>query len=185
MKILRFCLLVTFLSFIAIEANAFQVSRGTIRKAEIFGIKFPNGESFYGNANKVVSISKQEYIAGPLLVTEVCIELDQSNLQVRIYNARTIPPSELSEISKKSLPEPLAKMAKSPYLAKRLDDSKKNEVSQQKVYKDYPTTTHARTLEFISPELDELNAFYNRIKSDFTLESKEPMNQKLYILEAK
>ena len=80
---------------------ALKIDDTTIRNPNRFGIQFPNGTAYYGAANKIVSISKQSFFvdASPVLVTEICIELDQSPLQVRIYNARIIGADTLGYLS--------------------------------------------------------------------------------------
>ena len=181
MKILNFLFLILLSSVSTLNLHALQVAT-TIVNPNNFGIKFPNGSQFYGNANKVVSISKQEFIVGPLLVTEVCIEFDQSPLQVRIYNSQTIPTDKVLTDANKKIPERLSTLARNPNLPKKIDKEMSNTTTQHKVYKDYPTTTHARTIEFIVPKLCELNAFFDKISDDFNRMGNQSMNKKIYIL---
>ena len=181
MKILKFLLLVLLFAITSLNSYALQ-TLSTIGNPNNFGIKFPNGTQFYGNANKVVSISKQEFIVGPLLVTEVCIEFDQSHLQVRIYNSRVIPADKTSETIKKKIPETLSAKINTPNVVKKFDKETANMTTQQNIYKDYPTTTHAKTLEFIVPNITELNAFFEKITDDFNKIGNQTMNKKIYIL---
>lgn len=181
MKILKFLIIAIMLAISSLNLYALQIST-TIVNPDNFGIKFPNGTQFYGNVNKVVSISKQEYIVGTMFVTEVCIEFDQSNLQVRIYNAKTITAEKITNTVNKKIPERLALLARNPNLASKNDKELDNTTSQQNVFKDYPNTTHARTIEFIVPKLCELNAFFEKISDDFNRIGNQAMNKKIYIL---
>lgn len=184
MKILNFLFVAVLFGVSALNLHALQIAT-TITNPNNFGIKFPNGSQFYGNANKVVSISKQEFIVGPLLVTEVCIEFDQSPLQVRIYNSQTIPAGKVLNDANNKVPERLSHLASNPNLVKsaeKIDKQLGKTATQQNVYKDYPTTTHARTIEFIVPNLNELNDFFEKISNDFNKMGNQSMNKKIYIL---
>lgn len=181
MKILNFVLIA--LLFIVSSQNLHALKiEPVIVNPNNFGIKFPDGTAFYGNANKVVSISKQEFIVGPLLVTEVCIEFDQSPLQVRIYHSRAIPAKKVGQDAKQKIPERLSMLAKTANIAKKVDDKLEDSTRQKNVYKDYPTTTHAKTLEFIVPNLTELDTLFQQISNDFNKISNQTMNKKIYIL---
>ena len=181
MKILKFLFIGLLIAISTSHLFALQVA-ATIVNPNNFGIKFPNGTQFYGNANKVVSISKQEYIVGTMLVTEVCIEFDQSHLQVRIYNAKTITAEKITDTVNKKIPERLSHLTKNPNVATKIDKELDNTTSQQNVFKDYPNTTHAKTIEFIVPKLSELNAFFEKISDDFNKIGNQAMNKKIYIL---
>lgn len=182
MKILKFAAYAA-LAFASQGLCAFSAQTGKIQHPKMFGISFADGGSYYALAEKVVSVSKQTYIAGPLFVTEVCIELDQSPLQVRIYNARAVPADKTAEAAAKKIPPEIAKQAAKSDILKRAEEKLSDIKTQQNVYKDYPATTHARTLEFVVADLGELESFYEKFSGDFAKIGGESLNKKIYTLE--
>ncbi len=185
MKILRFFLL-TISIILAQSVQVFaEVNKETIKDSKLFGIEFPDGTSYYGRVDKIISISKQQYLVGPLVVTEVNIELDNSRTQLRIYNSRAIP-SEMATALAIKKAEGVANYAPPiPDVLKKIDERAGNLAIQQKVYKDYPQTTHARTLEFIVTNIQELEKFYKQISSDFLKLNNESISKKIYIIKDK
>ena len=75
-------------AFAAISAGAVEIDNAAIKNKSKFGIVFPDNTSYYANADAVVSVSRQNYCAGPLEITEVVIDVLGSPSQVRIYCAR-------------------------------------------------------------------------------------------------
>ncbi len=186
MKIFNFLATAASVLLFAADSHALKIDPAAIENPNVFGIVFPNKTEFYGRADKVVSISKQEFIAGPLFVTEVCIELDQSPLQLRIYHSSALPIDKTSEAIQKQLPEKYRQYATPPEsIKKMLRENIQDANVQKSIYKDYPTTTHARTLEFIVTDLDELNEFFRKISDHFMNKAKEKINRKTYTLEGK
>lgn len=185
MNILKFAALAAVAAFSTQSALALKVS-DDIKNQNVFAVEFPEGTAFYGRADKLVSVSKQEFVAGPLFVTEVCLEFDRSPLQVRIYNSRALPSNAGVETLKKSLPDNLKQYATPPKgVPKLLDEKTKNTATQQFVYKDYPATTHARTLEFVVTDVDELNEFFKKVSAYFAKQEGEKINGKKFVLEDK
>ncbi len=199
MKIVNFSFVAFASLFLpALTADALTIDTETIKDARKFGINFPDGTSFYGNTNGVTSISRQEFIVGPLLVTEVSIDIAGSPTQVRIYHSRTIPADKVYDMQEGKLPEKLKPYAKVPDSIKaqiKKGEEKLENINVQKtVYKDYPATTHSRTLEFVVSDLEELETFYKRITADFIDKRTEDVPQpdvlrglgkKIYIIKDK
>ena len=155
-------------------ALALTTDDGTIKSKNIFGIEFPDGNSFFGVADHISNISKQTYIAGPLSVTEVSINLLAGTVQLRIYNARQIDSKGIGEQLAEKLPDNLKPYATMPNtiqqnspIASQAEEKIANALNQPLVVKDYPATTHAKTLEYIIPDLEELENFYNKLVSDY------------------
>ena len=144
---------------------ALKIDDTTIRNPNRFGIQFPNGTAYYGAANKIVSISKQSFFvdASPVLVTEICIELDQSPLQADALPAGLKPYANPPESVKKMIGNAAEKTSS----ANTLRDIRKN----------YPTTTHARTLEFVVEDIDELNELFDAMQSHFTGKPKSKLQK--------
>ncbi len=154
------------------QAFALQVKRGAFRSKEIFSVSMPDGTSFFGKENMIVSISLQKYRLEAFVLTEVNVQFLGENALIRIYNAT---PSNLADeifsAARSRLPKPLSEV--NPPIKDKLPVVKKAENAIKKstkvdfVSKNYPATTHAKTVEFVVPDLEELLAFYDQISSDF------------------
>ena len=159
-------------AFAAISAGAVEIDNAAIKNKSKFGIVFPDNTSYYANADAVVSVSRQNYCAGPLEITEVVIDVLGSPSQVRIYCARAADAAKTAErLAQEKLPEPLKPYAKTP-------DSRRERVSEAQklaagtsavpqIQKIFPATTNSRTIEFIVPSPEELDEFYTIFSNDF------------------
>lgn len=159
--------------FASVSASALTVSNSLSDKSK-FGIIFPDGTSIYGNAAAVSTISKQKYTSGPLVVTEVIIDMAGSPTQYRIYNIKSADPTEFYEkLSETKVPEELKAYTQTPdYLKQKAQESEVSKkltdfTSVPMVTKTYPVTTHAKTAEFIVEDINELEAFYKRFSEDY------------------
>ncbi len=166
---------------LAPHADAFQMTKKAIRNQGIFGIKVANTDmAFYGRADAILSISFQEYTTGSFIVTEVVVDMKDSNQQLRLYNAR--PPGtadvanrvnrasaansqnrglDPAQASKLPIPGPLAAI-----------ESKVNNVANNTtgdiVVKTYPTTTHAKTVEMVVSTKAELQMLFTKLTCLYT-----------------
>ncbi len=186
MKILRFFAF-TILILLASQTTtlALKVNCCYIQDSKLFGIQFPDGSSYYGYADSLVAVSKQRYMVGPLVVTEVNIELDSSPVQLRIYHSRALSSQNATALANKKAGVASNFVPQLPMVMDKIDAETKQLTTQQNVYKDYPTTTHARTLEFIVPNLEELEEFFKELHEHFIRKDKKIINQKTFILEKK
>lgn len=139
------------------HAFALQVdSEGSTNDA-IFGIEFPEASRvFYGHANRVQSISVQDYLTASFRVTELNI-VNQGSALLRIYYSRPLRPGELqkaladgaraggvpgaSSIMQSPTPPQVQALADR---AQGVADA----VTGTEVLKEYPTATHAHTVEY-------------------------------------
>ena len=155
-----------------LAAAAVTVDTSSIKNKARFGIEFPDNTSFYGNADMVVGVSRQTYTTGAVFVTEVVIDILGSPSQVRIYNARPVPNFAQAEgVVKNKLPESLKPYATAPDSVRRQLASTAEKLgdiaSIPVIQKVFPATTSSKTLEFVSPSLDELEKFYKLFVNDF------------------
>jgi hypothetical protein len=144
----------------AVPVQALSVHEGHFKNTQFFGIEIL-GEapvSFYGKAASIVSGSLQVYQAGPFVVTEVVIDFSGSPSQLRLYATEPISAEQVVEgvrsMTGRSIPVPGG--------FERLNDEAKKRSPAAQVYKDYPNTTHARTIELRVSDPQEIIAFYNR-----------------------
>lgn len=167
-------------------AQAFVIDNASIKNKRTFGIEFPDGTSYYGMANAICGISKQQYVVGGvMMITEVSIDMAGASTQIRIYHAKPIDSEALKKLRDK-LPQELKPYTETPKIVQeQLDraDAAMGKAGTPMVSKDYPMTTHAKTIEFVVDSLDEILLFYDRFSSDFTgkiqkLSSKNSENEK-------
>ncbi len=162
---------------------AFNVDKTTIKNPELFGIQFPDGTTFFGNARSVLSISIQSYIVmgSNAMMTEIVIDIAGSKSQLRIYNAQLLDNNYIAKIAKEKAPinnsayEKLVdNVNEKAENVKKVQNANFSKVLDLKnvVVKNYPNATHAHTLEYYIPDIDELYAFYDSITYDFTRTEK-------------
>ncbi|MDR2429350.1 MAG: hypothetical protein LBD14_00325 [Puniceicoccales bacterium] len=134
---------------------------------------------FYGRADRVLSVSFQEYTTGPLVVSEVVIDLEGANQLLRLYSARPVSPEEMARRSYEGVAAGAAEgtdMAAPPAeilpssggATAKLEAGGRAAVEKFNaglVVKTYPVTTHAKTAEFSVSSRKELLAFYNSFRS--------------------
>jgi hypothetical protein len=157
------------------------MTKKAIRNQGIFGIKVNNTDmAFYGRADAILSISFQEYTTGPFIVSEVVIDMKDSNQQLRIYNTR--PPGSADfanranrasaanaenrgldpkDASTLAIPAPLAA------IETKLSNVASNSTGDI-VVKTYPNTTHAKTVEMVVSSKAELQNLYARLIALYT-----------------
>jgi hypothetical protein len=160
-------------------ATAGAVKTTAIPNKGFFGIQI-NGtpQEFYGRVDHVISVSFQEYTTGPLIVSEVVVDMAESNQLLRIYSAR--PPSlddataranaavagattALPAGSGTLMPAMPTAPAQIADADKRFQDAA-GKAAAGLVVKTYPVTTHAKTVEFTVSTKEELLTFYSSFR---------------------
>ena len=163
------------------QAEAFQMTKKVIRNQGIFGIKIANTDmGFYGRADAILSISFQEYTTGSLIVSEVVIDMRDSNQQLRIYSARPPNTNDVTNRANRAteanaqnrgLPAGSASTFTIPGALGAIE-SKVNNVANNTtsglVGKSYPTTTHAKTVEMVVSSKAELQMLYSKLTCLYT-----------------
>lgn len=166
---------------LAPQADAFQMTKKAIRNQGIFGIKVHNTDmAFYGRADSILSISFQEYTTGSFIVSEVVIDMKDSNQQFRIYNTRPPGTADVAnrvnrasaansenrgldpkDASTLPIPGPLA------VIESKVGNIAKNTTGDI-VVKSYPTTTHAKTVEMVASTKAELQMLFSKLTCLYT-----------------
>jgi len=148
--------------------QAVQVKNNALNNKRLFGIELPtNYQSFYGRHDRINSVSLQEYVAGPYSVTEVSIDMAGSPLQLRLYHTEFVSNEQLTS----GAPNEVASRAnRVPKEVQKLIDRGRDEANTSKppVLKDYPATTHAKTVEFRIETKKELEQFYRQFVAAYT-----------------
>ena len=172
MKYILFAFFV--ISLTAAQAlHAFQTE--SISNKTIFSIEFPDGTSYTGQSIEVLGISKQKYLIAGFEICEITIDMAASPTQIRIYNMRPLHLDDLTNELDKRTPNELKNIN-----IGNISKSAENYMSTagtkiydstylDRVAKTYPYTTHSKTLEFIVPNLEELEQLYKALNSDMKL----------------
>lgn len=171
-----------FTAWFTTSAFALQIDSERLNTDAIFGIEFPEASRvFYGHADRVQSISVQDYLTASFRVTELNI-VNQGSALLRIYYSRPLRPGELqnaladgaqaagmpgaSSIQKSPVPPQVQAMADR---ARGVSEA----ITGTEVLKEYPTATHAHTLEYRISSSQELLALHAALIDHWTQEEKD------------
>ncbi|MFN5805641.1 MAG: hypothetical protein ACK467_08445 [Opitutia bacterium] len=173
--------LTAFVAALAPEALAFKMQTKQIPNQAVFGVQVEGTSmSFYGQADAILSVSFQEYTTGPLIVSEVVIDLRGSNQQLRIYASRPPGSADVADRANRASAANSVNRGLDPAAATRLAipgplaavESKVNnmvtETTAGLVVKNYPNTTHAKTVEMVVKSKEELIRFYSALRCLYT-----------------
>lgn len=163
------------------EAQAFKMLTKKIPNQAIFGIQVEGTDlSFYGQADSILSVSFQEYTTGPLIVSEVVVDLRGSNQQLRLYASRPPGTADVADRANRASAANSVNRGLDPAAATRLAipgplsaiESKVNNMATETtagvVVKTYPSTTHAKTVEMVVSSKAELMKFYSKLTCLYT-----------------
>lgn len=154
-KTVRFCALLLALG--STPATALQVDSEGSSNDAIYGIVFPEvSRSFYGHASRVQSISVQDYLTASFRVTELNI-VNQGSALLRIYYSRPLHPGELQKAladgaQAAGVPGAgsIMQSPTNPQVRAMADRAQgvADAITGTEVLKEYPTATHAHTIEY-------------------------------------
>ncbi len=114
------------------------------------------GGSFLVALSKITSVSKHQYLLdGSLIVTEVTIDTLGDSL-VRIY--QITPAAENSNLA-----TPVRVVERGKELLERVGQRTGSDFNNM-VHKQYPTTTHSKTIEFRVADAGTLDALHNSVR---------------------
>lgn len=160
-------LLVTFSSLAAVTANL-----GAIPNRALFGIDFGNGLEYYGRVGAINSISMQHYLVPGFRVYEMNIDMREGNTLLRIYATYTMDPVEESRLVTDGV---TSQIPFGSIIADTMQEGYKLATGDIKstvdtaatalpVLKDYPMTTHAKTIEYKVKSLDALKELFETLR---------------------
>ncbi len=160
------------------QASAFTMKKKAVPNGGIFGIEVSGTDlSFYGRADRVISVSFQEYTTGTFIVSEVVIDMANSNQQLRIYNTRTPGSADVADRTNRASAANSENRGLNPADASKLPIPSQLSALESKVtnlatspaaglvVKTYPSTTHAKTVEMAVSSKAELKSFYSAFKN--------------------
>ncbi len=160
------------------QASALTMKKKAVPNGGIFGIEVSGTDlSFYGRADRVISVSFQEYTTGTFIVSEVVIDMANSNQQLRIYNTRTPGSADVADRTNRASAANSENRGLNPADASKLPIPSQLSALESKVtnlatspaaglvVKTYPSTTHAKTVEMAVSSKAELKSFYTAFKN--------------------
>lgn len=160
------------------DAAALTMKKKAVPNGGIFGIEIAGTDlSFYGRADHVLSVSFQEYTTGSFIVSEVVIDMSNSNQQLRIYNTRAPGSADAADRANRTSAANSGNRGLNPADASKLPVPSQLQALENKVtnltsgatgglvVKTYPSTTHAKTVEMVVSSKTELLSFYNAFKN--------------------
>ena len=176
-KFLFIAIALTILSS-APQATALTMKKKAVPNGGIFGIEVSGTDlSFYGRADRVISVSFQEYTTGTFIVSEVVIDMSNSNQQHRIYNTRSPGSADVADRANRASAANSENRGLNPADATKLPIPSQLSALESKVtnitsgttnglvVKTYPSTTHAKTIEMSVSSKAELKSFYTAFKN--------------------
>gem|GEM_PF-5832462 len=135
----------------------------------IYGIDFADGSAYHFKLSTLEGVSLQRYVAGPYKVIEVVLEIAGSSSQVRIYSTEALTALDMQEMGQSALPTNLQKYSNAPTQVANLNAKTQEKTANQQslpLIKEYPVTTHAKTIEF-KVSKNEIIKFHRAILREF------------------
>ncbi len=174
---MRFALPLTLLLGLTTPSWALQMKAKAFPNQGIFGVECAGSDvGFYGRADQILSVSFQEYTTGNFLVAEVVVDMANSNQQLRIYSVRVPGSADVADRANRGLKANAQNRGLEPDQATQVPTPGPIAALEQKVnnmtasttaglvVKNYPTTTHAKTVEMSVPSRGEILAFYKAFR---------------------
>ena len=155
-----------------------QVFDSLIANKNIFGIRFSESkQEFYALVPSVRSISIHEYVTSTYKVTELNLDTGNASL-LRIYATELITQTITSEIQNKSNQFNRLPIKKNPF--EKLDPIKEkalNALPLPVVFKEYPVTTHAKTIEYQLSTSAKVQELYIALRDNWGGEKSDEQKQ--------
>ena len=161
MKLLLLALFLAPISLLAQASTTPPTTNATGAVLPLFRAKLPGG-TYEVAVRAMVAVTSHEYIVdGVARVTEVNVDTTGS-LLARFYYLEPVAPNSPLGLGN-------ATLEKAQELAKQLADKTGQDV-WKKVVKNYPLTTHARTVEYRVESKEELSKIYEAAEECFRLQ---------------
>lgn len=150
---------------------------GEINNPAIFGVLMPGDLSFYGRADMVYAISLQKYQTGPYLVTELVVDIGGVNSQFRVYATEAFDPSMLTDaLPQQGAPKAVTQRTGVPTAVEKLRQQANDSLNSAQgglVVKDYPTSTHAKTIEYRLARAEDVRDLYEAMMDLYIRNGRE------------
>lgn len=157
-------------ALVPFTASALQVKPGAVPNRGMFGVEIAGTDSqFYARADRVLSVSWQEYTTGTYIVSEVVVDMENSNQQIRLYSLRVPGTDETKDAAGRAaagLPTTPTNLIPGNPLKSAEDKASETvgNVTGVMPVKSYPATTHTHTVEYVVGSREELRKFYTSFR---------------------
>jgi len=130
-------------------------NNNTQERPEFWQANLPGGE-YVVKTSEITAVSKHSYIVKGLLITELNVDTTGNSL-LRIYHIAVLGEGSDANIAQNTL-------ARAKELIDQASDRASGQNQSDVVVKDYPNSTHAKTVEFRVLDEDELDTIYSSVK---------------------
>lgn len=141
------------------------IDRVSIKNKELFGIVFEKDkQEFFAKVASLQGVTLHQYMTEAYLVTEMNLDISGGSQQIRIYATKLLKPSVLAEKSELPAPKTIKDI---PSQLDKLSEpvtSKIEPALPQTVFKSYPVTTHAKTVEYLLQDEEQVFDLYKTLK---------------------
>lgn len=147
--------------------GALRIRENAFPNRDLFGLELNENQEFYAKVASITSISLQNYNTSTFNVLELSIDLQGSPVQLRIYHTRPITKDELEAYAPEA-PTSSTRIPATPgfasRIADRIADPIAGHVDNLPLLKEYPITTHAKTIEYKVSNREDLVTLYNNLR---------------------
>ncbi len=165
--------------------NALVVEKDALDRSNLFSINFPGeGRDIVLHQNRISSISIHDYVTSVLRVKEIVLD-SMGASTVRIYHARPLTEEELAgqfgsaarQAGGATNPVAARGEQATTEAARMIAEARQRTTGSRGgslnladtiVVKDYPATTHARSIEYRISDEAELLALYSALRNHWT-----------------
>jgi len=158
----------------AIASAKVTTKLDAIKNTKLFGIRFSaENAEYFGSVGAVIGVSLQPYYTKAFFVQEMTIEMGASAVQLRIYSTEIIDPKKMQEKAAASTPlkdllSPSIPIMPTPYTDAVADAEK---MMNTIVYKEWPLTTHSRTIEYKLSTHKDVIDLYKQVQAAWAREA--------------
>ncbi len=146
-----------------------QVQDDALPNPQLFGLRFTGaGGEFIGKAGNIGAVSLQKYVTAAFEITELNIDMENSPTQLRIYNTAPLQSSTVLP-GNRTVNNPL----------NRINPAYTDKVNKL-VFKDYPATTHSKTLEFKVGSQQDILDLHAQIRNRWIGAARPGLNRALF-----
>ena len=146
-----------------------QVQNNALPNTQLFGMRFTGaGGEFIGKVSSINSVALQKYVTAAFEITELNIDIEGSPTQLRIYHTGTLQSSAVLP-GNRTVNNPLDRV--NPNLTQKVN---------KLVFKDYPATTHARTLEFKVANKQDILDLHAQLRNRWIGATNPGLNRTLF-----
>lgn len=145
------------------------VKSGEYENNRVFGLRFETDkQEFFGRVDKINSISSQNYVTGTFEVQEIVIDFEGSDTQLRIYHTKPYDPTKATQKAMEGSRVPgvsgIQRISERATTKAYEETESVNDAMNLFVMKEYPVTTHSKTLEFRVKSESDIRQLFRELR---------------------